>query len=335
MHLRPCLRCGLRDRGSQRSLPWPDLSWLSISCTARNVPLAMQLAVNSSPTHAHLIFRFGDGGSTRTSINSCCVSCDSLRSAYLAAMFTATASGREHARAAGLAGRSGASVYLPVNQSPSAARSNCRNVAISPAQEPADFAAPAATATLAAPLKPDTGRATSRTRRVEAVRVTRRARRLAPPSNRDDKSRSQIGARRVPASRRLADFGVPVQSIYTVVTALAIVIGAFLLFAWALRRGSKNAGTRRGDVADGCRERAGPRAARRHGNLPNCCAWAISWCSSRMTPSGADDADRSHRPGGSRPPCGTVPAVRSAQHDEGVRAGVSATLERTGERRVS
>jgi flagellar biogenesis protein FliO len=38
---------------------------------------------------------------------------------------------------------------------------------------------------------------------------------------------------------------MPLQSIYTVITALAIVIGAFLLFTWAIRRGGKNSiGTR-------------------------------------------------------------------------------------------
>ncbi len=70
-------------------------------------------------------------------------------------------------------------------------------------------------------------------------------RRSAPPSNRDDKTATHDGHSSAGA-RRLADFGVPVQSIYTVVTALAIVLGAFLLFAWALRRGGKNSGARRG-----------------------------------------------------------------------------------------
>jgi flagellar biogenesis protein FliO len=44
----------------------------------------------------------------------------------------------------------------------------------------------------------------------------------------------------------MLDFGFPVQSTYTVVTALAIVIGAFLMFAWALKRGNKNARGRSG-----------------------------------------------------------------------------------------
>jgi flagellar biogenesis protein FliO len=35
------------------------------------------------------------------------------------------------------------------------------------------------------------------------------------------------------------DFGLPAQSIYTMGTGLAIVVGAFLLFAWVLRRGGR------------------------------------------------------------------------------------------------
>ncbi|MEX2308477.1 MAG: flagellar biosynthetic protein FliO [Pirellulales bacterium] len=46
--------------------------------------------------------------------------------------------------------------------------------------------------------------------------------------------------REAATSRRLVDFGVPFESIYTIVCALAIVIGAFLLFAWLMRRGGKN-----------------------------------------------------------------------------------------------
>jgi flagellar biogenesis protein FliO len=63
---------------------------------------------------------------------------------------------------------------------------------------------------------------------------------LPPPSDRMTKSRSD-GQTNVSAStsRPLLEFGVPMQSMYTVACALAIVIGSFLLFAWALRRGSR------------------------------------------------------------------------------------------------
>ena len=39
--------------------------------------------------------------------------------------------------------------------------------------------------------------------------------------------------------RRLMDFGIPTKSLYTMGTGLAIVVGAFLLFAWVLRRGGR------------------------------------------------------------------------------------------------
>lgn len=67
-------------------------------------------------------------------------------------------------------------------------------------------------------------------------------RRLAPP---DDEravvsSRSASGQDR-PAEgfQRIVDFGLPMNSIHTVGCALAIVIGAFLLFVWLLRRGGR------------------------------------------------------------------------------------------------
>jgi len=39
--------------------------------------------------------------------------------------------------------------------------------------------------------------------------------------------------------RRLMDFGIPTKSLYTMGTGLAIVVGAFLLFTWVLRRGGR------------------------------------------------------------------------------------------------
>jgi flagellar biogenesis protein FliO len=47
-------------------------------------------------------------------------------------------------------------------------------------------------------------------------------------------------------ARRLMDFGIPTQSIYTIVTALTVVIGSFLLFAWVLRRGARGGPNGRG-----------------------------------------------------------------------------------------
>jgi len=72
------------------------------------------------------------------------------------------------------------------------------------------------------------------------------SRRLAPPRTTENElvqpSQHAEGGRRVPS------FGLPVQSIYTVVSALAIVLGSFLLFAWAIRRNHRNSNTSRGKV---------------------------------------------------------------------------------------
>jgi flagellar biogenesis protein FliO len=40
------------------------------------------------------------------------------------------------------------------------------------------------------------------------------------------------------------DFGIPTASLYTMGTGLAIVVGAFLLFAWVLRRGGQGRASR-------------------------------------------------------------------------------------------
>jgi flagellar biogenesis protein FliO len=78
-------------------------------------------------------------------------------------------------------------------------------------------------------------------------------RHLAPPSAKraaglnERLARGQQSAARSPAER-LADIGVPVDSMYTICTALAVVIGAFLIFAWALRRGGRAANGRRGSL---------------------------------------------------------------------------------------
>jgi flagellar biogenesis protein FliO len=62
-------------------------------------------------------------------------------------------------------------------------------------------------------------------------------RHLAPPGIRAG-GESAIGSsgRGIAEPRRLMDFGIPTTSLYTMGTGLAIVVGAFLLFAWVLRR---------------------------------------------------------------------------------------------------
>jgi len=65
-------------------------------------------------------------------------------------------------------------------------------------------------------------------------------RRLAPPSTESLFGRTANQASRASGSaRRLVQFGLPTESIYTIVTALTIVVGTFLLFAWVMRRGTR------------------------------------------------------------------------------------------------
>jgi flagellar biogenesis protein FliO len=67
-------------------------------------------------------------------------------------------------------------------------------------------------------------------------------RRLAPPSRSDLYPQASSSEQRSAShTRKLLEFGLPTESIYTVVSALVIVVGAFLIFAWALRRGTKKA----------------------------------------------------------------------------------------------
>lgn len=72
-------------------------------------------------------------------------------------------------------------------------------------------------------------------------------RHLAPPSTKHAlpaaaNAQREHGSPSAAGSRRLADLGLPTGSLYTMFTALAVVIGAFLIFAWALRRGGRKAG---------------------------------------------------------------------------------------------
>jgi flagellar biogenesis protein FliO len=62
-------------------------------------------------------------------------------------------------------------------------------------------------------------------------------RRLAPQTHRAEAGTT--ASQRTSSALRSAAIGIPTESIYTVITGLAIVVGAFLVFTWALRRGSK------------------------------------------------------------------------------------------------
>ncbi len=72
-------------------------------------------------------------------------------------------------------------------------------------------------------------------------------RHLAPPSStRGDGSTASPTGHTNGEPRRLIDFGIPTKSIYTMATGLTIVVGAFFLFAWALRRSGRGGAGRRG-----------------------------------------------------------------------------------------
>ena len=138
----------------------------------------------------------------------------------------------------------GASVYLQATQQPQAnppAAASERYVAERPA---AELATPAAIPMPAAPQRIDA--AVTPANHVEPVASPPTAeRRLAPPTSRNNET-SATGERSPAAAMRSVSFGIPTQAIYTVITGLAIVIGAFLIFAWALRRSGKNSNHRRG-----------------------------------------------------------------------------------------
>jgi flagellar biogenesis protein FliO len=79
-------------------------------------------------------------------------------------------------------------------------------------------------------------------------------RHLPPPSQKRADTHNVAGGGSTQSSSaapgRLAEFGVPMQSLYTIVSALAIVLGAFLLFAWAARRSARMSARRRQLPAD-------------------------------------------------------------------------------------
>jgi flagellar biogenesis protein FliO len=146
-----------------------------------------------------------------------------------------------------------ASVYLSMGQK--AAAEDAATNEVPNSQLPSDDIGPAMTTAARVQARPIVDPAVTPAAHAEPIEATvppSDSRHLAPPSARSAPLRagatsSQNDQPASTASRRLAEFGLPMQSLYTVFTALAIVIGAFLLFAWALRR-SGRAMRRRGQL---------------------------------------------------------------------------------------
>jgi flagellar protein FliO/FliZ len=73
---------------------------------------------------------------------------------------------------------------------------------------------------------------------LDGLSPARDPRKLSPPKT--NTSSADVALTRPAASHSfLPDFGLPFEAMYTTGTALAIVVGLFLLCAWALRRGAK------------------------------------------------------------------------------------------------
>lgn len=141
----------------------------------------------------------------------------------------------------------GASVYLGTNQPPINSTPEKPISSPAPVQEPEGFVPPSQTSL--APIEADKPIPSIRqVAHEEAVPApSPPSRYLAPPSHPGDKA-PIAGNKATVGGRKLINFGLPTESIFTVVTALVIVTGAFLLFAWALRRGGKHAALRNGTL---------------------------------------------------------------------------------------
>jgi flagellar biogenesis protein FliO len=137
----------------------------------------------------------------------------------------------------------GPSVYTQLRPPGSPLTEASQDSRYAPTSSPGTFSAPPNARPLT--TKPDA--IVTQLQHEEIASADPPGRHLAPPSAHDE-GPGAAEAHASSSTRRLAGFGMPLQSIYTVVTALAIVLGAFLLFAWAIRRGGKNSVARRGGL---------------------------------------------------------------------------------------
>jgi flagellar biogenesis protein FliO len=91
----------------------------------------------------------------------------------------------------------------------------------------------------AEPVHADPG-APAREQQAVATAPKNDGRRLAPRREKPgSRTSSAAGADKSSAWRTPMRIGIPAESMVTIGSALAIVLGAFLMFAWALRRGGK------------------------------------------------------------------------------------------------
>ena len=132
------------------------------------------------------------------------------------------------------------------------------------------------------------------------------------------------------AAKSLPSFGLPVDSIYTTVTALAVVLGLFLLGAGLVRRGGKKSNGRLPEEVVSVLGRV-PLAARQFAELIRV-GNKLVLVSRYARRCGA--AGRNHRPRRDRSDCRPLPTVVQAELDRRVRPGVPAIGRRNGTRRV-
>lgn len=114
----------------------------------------------------------------------------------------------------------------PINATPTVAGPSTNGIDDTTRQPPEQTPANPVDPSPGSPASPSTGR-----------------RHLAPPTERHlslkNGTADETGESTSAASRRLAGYGLPMQSLYTILSALTIVIGAFLLFTWAMRRAGR------------------------------------------------------------------------------------------------
>jgi flagellar biogenesis protein FliO len=139
----------------------------------------------------------------------------------------------------------GPSVYLGTNQLPAGPAPSRPISSPAPVQEPEGFVPPSQTSLAPIESAKPIAAVQQASHEEVASAPSPPSRYLAPPNQLGEKP-TVTGNKASVGGRKLINFGLPTESIFTVGTALVIVTGAFLLFVWALRRGGKHTGLRNG-----------------------------------------------------------------------------------------